>query len=82
MSFKQKIGAFVEKNGYTYRAYILGILFFPPAAVFIACKKPGVPMSGRVALNIFAIASPPLIGACTLYILKTIVDWLRIQFQF
>ncbi|MDM0116499.1 hypothetical protein QTI66_30600 [Variovorax sp. J22R133] len=80
MSFKQKIGAFVEKHGYTYRAYVLGILFFPPAAVFIACKKPDISMTSRVTLNVFAIALPPLIGAGTLYILKTIVDWLRIQF--
>ena len=75
MSFRDKIAAFVEKHGYTYRSYVLSILMFPPAAVFIACKKPGVSLAGRVALNAVAIVSPPFIGAATLYSVKLMLDW-------
>ncbi|WP_454739505.1 hypothetical protein [Cupriavidus necator] len=44
-AFKQKVYAFVAKHGYTYRSYVLSILFLPPAAIYIACKKPGLPMA-------------------------------------
>jgi hypothetical protein len=77
MTFKEKIVAFVEKHGYTYRSYVLSILLFPPAAVYIACKKPGVPMPGRVVLNVVAVAAPPFIGAATLLMLKAAVDFAR-----
>lgn len=73
-SFKEKTAAFVAKHGYTYRSYVLSILLFPPAAVFIACKKPGVSMAGRIALNVVACAAPPFIGAATLLLVKSGVD--------
>ena len=58
MSFKEKTLAFVGRYGYTYRSYVLSILLFPPAAVYIACKKPGVALPGRVLLNVVAVAAP------------------------
>jgi hypothetical protein len=77
MSMKDKIVAFVAKHGYTYRSYVLSILLFPPAAVYIACKKPGVPLSGRIALNLMALAAPPFIGAATLVLLAKLVALAR-----
>ncbi|HJV61772.1 MAG TPA: hypothetical protein VJ743_12555 [Albitalea sp.] len=77
MTFKEKIVAFVAKHGYTYRSYVLSILLFPPAAVYIACKKPGVPMPGRIALNVVAVTTPPFIGAATLMMLKFALDLVR-----
>ncbi len=73
-AFKQKVYAFVAKHGYTYRSYVLSILFLPPAAIYIACKKPGLPMSGRVALSIISVVAPPLVGAATLMMVKMVVD--------
>jgi hypothetical protein len=77
MSFKEKTLQFVERYGYTYRSYVLSILLFPPAAVYIACKKPGVAMSGRIVLNIIAVTTPPFIGAATLFMLKLAYDLVR-----
>jgi hypothetical protein len=77
MSMKDKIVAFVAKHGYTYRSYVLSILLFPPAAVYIACKKPGVPLSGRIVLNLMALAAPPFIGAATLLLLAKLVALAR-----
>lgn len=53
MSFKEKVKAFVARHGFTYKAYILSILFLPPAAVYIAWKRPGLPLSAA-----FCSASP------------------------
>lgn len=80
MSFKEKIVAFVGRHGYTYRSYVLSILLFPPAAVYIACKRPSVSWPGRIALNVIAIAAPPLIGAATLLLLKSALDVVRASF--
>ncbi|MBP0624107.1 hypothetical protein [Cupriavidus consociatus] len=76
-AFKQKVYAFVAKHGYSYRSYVLSILFLPPAAIYIACKKPGLPVSGRVALGITGVVAPPIVGAATLMLIKTAVETVR-----
>lgn len=55
----------------------MSILFFPPAAFYIAWKKPGMPMAGRLALNVVAVVAPPLIGMATLASLKWVLDTVR-----
>ena len=77
MSFKQKTIAFVARHGYSYRSYVLSILLFPPAAVYIACRKPGVALPGRILLNVVAVAAPPFIGAATLMMFKAAFDLIR-----
>lgn len=77
MSFKEKTRLFIAKHGYTYRSYVLSILFFPPAAFYIACCKPGLSLPGRVALNLMAATLPPLVGAATLLLLKLGFDLVR-----
>ena len=80
MTFKEKVLAFVAKHGYTYRSYVLSILFLPPAAVYIAWKKPNLPMAGRLFLGATAIVAPPFIGGATLVMLKTAFDVIRTTF--
>ncbi|VWD63303.1 hypothetical protein BLA39750_07704 [Burkholderia lata] len=77
MSFKEKIKAFVARHGFTYKAYVLSILFLPPAAVYIAWKRPGLPVSGRVLLCITGVLAPPLVGVATAMILKSAFDFVR-----
>ena len=77
MSLKDRIGAFVARHGFTWRSYALSILLFPPAAVYIACKKPGLTLPGRIALNVVAVALPPVVGAATLATLAAAVELLR-----
>jgi len=77
MSFKDRIIAFVAKHGYTYRSYVLSILFLPPAAVYIACKKPGVPLPGRIVLGVMGLVAPPFIGGATMMMIKSLVDLVR-----
>ena len=81
MSFKDKIKAFVAKHGFTYRSYVLSILFLPPAGVYIAWKKPGLPLAGRLLLGATAIIAPPFIGGATLMMLKTALDLVRTTFH-
>ena len=81
MSFKDKITGFVAKHGYTYRSYVLSILFLPPAAVYIAWKKPNLPLVGRIFLGATAIVAPPFIGGATIVMLKSALDLLRTTFM-
>ncbi|AJY66529.1 hypothetical protein [Burkholderia glumae] len=74
MSFKEKIGAFVARHGLTYKAYVLSILFMPPAALYIAWKRPGLPVPGRVLLGVTGVLAPPLIGVLTAVIAKRAFD--------
>ena len=59
MGFKENITKFVNKQGLSYRSYVVAALIFPPAAVYIAFKRPGVPMVARVALSAIALVAPP-----------------------
>ncbi|AKM04675.1 MULTISPECIES: hypothetical protein [Burkholderia cepacia complex] len=77
MSFKEKVKAFVARHGFTYKAYILSILFLPPAAVYIAWKRPGLPPVGRVLLCVTGVLAPPLVGVATALILKSAFDLIR-----
>ncbi|AZQ52997.1 hypothetical protein [Burkholderia cenocepacia] len=77
MSFKEKVKAFVARHGFTYKAYILSILFLPPAALYIAWKRPGLPVPGRVLLCVTGVLAPPLVGIATAMILKGAFDLIR-----
>ena len=52
MGFKENITKFVNKQGLSYRSYLVAALILPPAAVYIAFKRPNVPMVARVALTV------------------------------
>jgi len=52
---KQKIQKFVGKRGYTLKAYLISLLVFPPAAHYIAFKKPGLTTFQRVLGNLVPI---------------------------
>ncbi|HEX6362157.1 MAG TPA: hypothetical protein VFZ93_04320 [Albitalea sp.] len=77
MSLRERIGGFVARHGLTWRSDVLSILLFPPAAVYIACRKPGLTLPGRIAANVVAVAAPPAIGAATLAALAAAVDFVR-----
>ena len=53
---REKIQKFIDKHGYTLKAYWLSVLIFPPAALYIACKKPGWTILQRVLGNLVPIA--------------------------
>ncbi|WP_241014861.1 hypothetical protein [Burkholderia sp. Ac-20379] len=74
---KRKVSEFVARHGLTYKAYVLSILFLPPAALYIAWKRPNLPISGRVALGVVGVVAPPFIGAGTLLMVKVVVDFVR-----
>jgi hypothetical protein len=63
---KKRIHDFINKHGYSLKAYWLAVFIFPPAAIFIAWKKPGWTILHRVLgllVPIAVIASGPFIGS-------------------
>ncbi|MBT8339950.1 MAG: hypothetical protein HKP58_02280 [Desulfatitalea sp.] len=38
--FKEKVSKFIEKHGYTVKAFVLCLIVLPPAAVIIPIKHP------------------------------------------
>ena len=77
MAFKEKVQDFAARHGYGWGSYALAILLFPPAAVFIAWRKPGVSRAGRVAMTAGVAVLAPAIGVASLYMLKLGVDLAR-----
>ena len=77
MTFKEKMQAFAARHGYGWGSYALAILLFPPAAVFIALRKPGLRLAGRVAMTAAVVVLAPAIGVASLYMLKLGVDLAR-----
>jgi hypothetical protein len=62
----KKFHDFVNKHGYTLKAYWLSVFIFPPASIFIAWKKPGWAILYRVLGSlppIAVIAGGPFIGS-------------------
>ncbi len=47
---RQKLGAFIEKHGFTFKAYLIALAIFPPAAVYIPFKIPGIMMGLRIGM--------------------------------
>ena len=55
---KEKIAAFIEKRGYSYRAIFIAIAAFPPAALFIIWKKPDCNLTIRIGLTLVSFIPP------------------------
>lgn len=54
---KAKVLEFVEKHGYTVKAFIISLIVFPPGAVFIALKHPTWSFTQKAIALICFIAS-------------------------
>jgi hypothetical protein len=54
--------AFLRKHGWSLKAYLLALAFFPPMAVIIALKNPVAPMRWRL----IGVVPPILFIALTL----------------
>lgn len=49
---------FIQKHGYSWKAYFIALAAFPPAAMFIALKMPGVSAVTRGIGLVVAIVAP------------------------
>jgi len=75
-TMKKRIHAFIGKHGYSVKAYWLSVFIFPPAAIFIAWKKPGWTILHRVLgtlVPMVVIISGPLIVAVLLVLFYQLV---------
>ena len=63
---KEKIAQFIEKHGYTMKAYAVAFIVFPPAALFLSWKIPSKPLIVRCILTLLAfipLLAPFFVGA-------------------
>lgn len=72
MSLKKKIASFVERHGYSARAFFVSVLAFPPAALFIAFKHPTWSLPQRclalLGMVAFHVSIPFVIGRVVTYV--------------
>ena len=54
-----RISSFVQERGYSYRSFLVGVVIFPPAAMLIAWKIPGISTATRITLTAVAVVVPP-----------------------
>ncbi len=50
-----KVSDFLDKYGYTFRSYFIGIFLLPPASFYIAWKIPNLNKLVRMALCILVL---------------------------
>ncbi len=69
-----KVAAFVARHGYTFRAFVISALVFPPAAMFIGFKHPTWTRPQRITaltcLFLF-LAVMPFVGAAAIAAIAT-----------
>jgi len=72
MSLKTRVASFVERHGYSARAFVVSMLAFPPAALFIAYKHPTWSLAQRCfalsAMVLFHVSVPLVIGRVVAYV--------------
>lgn len=69
MALKDKIAQFVEKNGYSAKAFVVSTVVFPPAALFIVIKHRSwsIPQRAIALIGLAAfLAVIPIVVTATL----------------
>lgn len=73
---KNKVRAFINKHGYTYKSYFIALIVFPPACYLIAWKMTDINTSTRLALFVLAFVLPTAMillgGAGVFQVLRSI----------
>ena len=53
---QKKLGAFVARHGFTFRAWWIALVIFPPGAILIPLKIPHISLALKTAMIGFTVA--------------------------
>jgi hypothetical protein len=58
MTLKSRARKIVAKYGFTYRAFFVAMIVFPPVAVYLAWRLPNLHFFKRLSLSLLALVAP------------------------
>lgn len=76
---RKKIVGFVRVRAYIYQSFFLSMILCPPAAGYIAYKKPDIGVAQRIVLGTIGVLTAPVLTAVVVYIGGRLVRFYALQ---